>query len=57
MGRSDHGTLSLAALALFVIGTFGLFGQKRDPSTGFFLMPLGLPLVLDSLKLPFPSLR
>lgn len=39
----------LAALALLVIGTFGLFGQERDPLSGVFLLPLGLPwnLFLD----------
>lgn len=41
--------LYLAALALFLIGTYGLFGQERDPLSGVFLMPLGLPwnLLLD----------
>ncbi len=38
--------LYLAALALLLIGTFGLFGQERDPLAGVFLMPLGLPWVL-----------
>lgn len=40
----------LAALALMVIGTFGLFGQPRDPLGAVFLLPLGLPwkLLLDS---------
>jgi hypothetical protein len=33
-------------LALLLIGTFGLFGQERDPLAGIFLMPLGLPWVL-----------
>jgi hypothetical protein len=33
----------LVALAIFLIGTFGLFGQDRDPLSGVFLMPLGLP--------------
>jgi hypothetical protein len=33
-------------LALLLIGTFGLFGQERDPLAGVFLMPLGLPWVL-----------
>ncbi|WP_108259921.1 hypothetical protein [Mangrovicoccus ximenensis] len=33
----------LAALALLAIGSFGLFGQPRDPLAGVFLMPLGLP--------------
>ena len=40
------GILYLTALALLLIGTFGLFGQERDPSAGVFLMPLGLPWVL-----------
>lgn len=31
------------ALALLLIGTFGLFGQERDPLAGVFLIPLGLP--------------
>lgn len=35
--------LYLLALALFLVGTFGLFGQTRDPLSGVFLMPLGLP--------------
>ena len=39
------------ALALLLIGTFGLFGQERDPLAGVFLLPLGLPWVvwLDGL--------
>ena len=40
------GALYLVALALLLIGTFGLFGQERDPLAGVFLMPLGLPWVL-----------
>lgn len=31
------------ALALWLIGTFGWFGQARDPLSGIFLLPLGLP--------------
>lgn len=31
------------ALALFIIGTFGLFGQVPDPLSGIFLLPLGVP--------------
>ena len=40
-----------AALFLFAIGTFGWFGQERDPLSGVFLLPLGLPwnLMLDSV--------
>ena len=37
------GLLYLVALALLLIGTYGLFGQERDPLSGFFLLPLGLP--------------
>lgn len=35
--------LYLVALGLLAIGTFGLFGQEKDPLAGVFLMPLGLP--------------
>lgn len=35
--------LYVAALGLFLIGTFGFFSQTRDPLSGVFLMPLGLP--------------
>lgn len=31
------------ALLLMAIGTFGWFGQEKDPLSGIFLMPLGLP--------------
>lgn len=31
------------ALALFLIGIFGLFGQPSDPLSGVFLIPLGFP--------------
>ena len=43
--------LYLAALALLVIGTYGLFGQERDALSGVFLLPLGLPwnLLADNL--------
>ena len=50
------GALYLVALALLLIGTFGLFGQERDPLAGVFLIPLGLPWILwldwasDSLR-------
>ena len=50
------GVLYLVALALLLIGTFGLFGQERDPLSGIFLIPLGMPWILwvdgfsDSLK-------
>ncbi len=50
------GVLYLLALALLLIGTFGLFGQERDPLAGVFLMPLGLPWVLWLNGLPEPVL-
>lgn len=34
------------ALALFVIGTFGLFGSESGPLAGIFLVPLGLPWIM-----------
>jgi hypothetical protein len=41
--------LHAAALALYAIGSFGLFGSPRGPLAGVFLVPLGLPwnLLLD----------
>lgn len=39
------GVLYLAALVLFLVGTLGLFGQQKDPLSGVFLLPLGLPWV------------
>ncbi len=33
----------VVALALFFIGTFGLFGQEATPLAAVFLIPLGLP--------------
>lgn len=35
--------LYLLALMFFLVGTFGLFGQTRDPLSGVFLVPLGWP--------------
>lgn len=35
--------LYAVALALLAIGTFGLFGQPKDPVSGVFLLPLGVP--------------
>jgi len=37
--------LYLAALALLVVGTFGLFGSERGPLAGVFIVPLGLPWI------------
>jgi hypothetical protein len=41
--------LYVAALALYAIGAFGLFGSPQGPLAGVFLVPLGLPwnLMLD----------
>ena len=35
--------LYAGALALFAVGTFGLFGAEADPLAGVFLIPLGMP--------------
>ena len=35
--------LYVLALILLAIGTFGWFVQERDPLSGIFLVPLGLP--------------
>lgn len=35
--------LYIVALLFLLIGTFGLFGAERDPLSGIFLLPLGLP--------------
>lgn len=50
--------LYVAALGLLAIGTFGLFGQERDPLSGVFLLPLGLPwnLIGDRVGLEGPLL-
>ncbi len=52
--------LLLYAVALFLlaVGTFGWFGQDRDPLSGVFLIPLGLPWVWlgDAAGLPGPAL-
>lgn len=46
----------LVALALLAIGTFGLFGQARDPLAGVFLIPLGLPWNRMLARLPEAAL-
>lgn len=42
-----------AALALLLVGTWGLFGQERDPLSAVFLLPMGMPwnLLADRLGL------
>jgi hypothetical protein len=37
--------LYVLALALLLIGTFGLFGQEQDPLSGILLLPIGLPWI------------
>lgn len=53
---SIYVVLYLAALALLIVGTFGLFGQAEDPLAGVFLVPLGLPwnILLDRMGLAGP---
>ncbi len=43
--------LYVIALFLLAVGTFGWFGQERDPISAVFLIPLGLPwnLLADRL--------
>ena len=42
---AGFGLLYLAALGLFLVGTFGLFRSERDPLAAVFLVPLGLPWI------------
>jgi len=42
----------LLALALLLVGTYGLFGAEQDPLAGIFLLPLGLPWTLVTGRLP-----
>ncbi len=42
----------LLPIALLLIGTFGLFGNAKDPLAGIFLIPLGLPWKLMLGKVP-----
>lgn len=42
---SVFSTLYLLALAVLAVGTFGLFGQERDPLSAVFLVPLGVPWI------------
>ena len=49
--------LYVLAVFLLLVGTFGWFGQERDPLSGVFLIPLGLPWIwlLDTAGLEGPS--
>jgi hypothetical protein len=48
--------LYAVALGLYLVGTFGWFGQDTGPLAGIFLVPLGLPWSLievpDAVRLP-----
>lgn len=46
--------LYAAAFLLFLIGTYGWFGQAKGPLAGVLLIPLGLPwnLLADRLGVP-----
>ena len=48
--------LYVMALALYAIGTFGLFGSSPGPLAGVFLLPLGLPWTLLDGGMPDPML-
>ena len=37
------GLAYIAAVFIYLTGTFGWFGQERDALSGVFLIPLGLP--------------
>jgi hypothetical protein len=47
--------LYVAALALYFIGTFGLFGSESGPLAGIFLIPLGVPWHLLVELAPEPA--
>lgn len=47
--------LYLLALALFAIGTLGLFGSEKGPLAAIFLVPLGLPWNLFLDVFPDPA--
>ena len=49
--------LYVLAVFLLLVGTFGWFGQERDPLSGVFLILLGMPWIwlLDAAGLEGPS--
>jgi hypothetical protein len=47
--------LYAAALVLLLVGTFGLFGNERDPLAGIFLIPLALPWIFLVNLAPEPA--
>lgn len=44
--------LYIGALALLIVGTFGLFGQDKDPLSGIFLIPMGMPWTMLADYIP-----
>lgn len=44
-----------AALVIYLVGAYGLFGVAHDPLSGIFLVPLGLPwnLLADLVPVRF----
>lgn len=46
----------IAALAIFLTGTYGWFGQDTDALSGIFLIPLGFPWILLSIPEKFSAL-
>lgn len=54
MTAAIFAVLYAGALAVLLIGTFGLFGAGTDPLSGIYLMPLGLPwnLLVDAFPEP-----
>lgn len=47
--------LYAGAVVLLLIGTFGLFGNERDPLSAVFLLPIGLPWTLLVELAPEPA--
>jgi hypothetical protein len=41
--------LYVLALGVYLTGTYGWFGQNKDPLSGIFLLPLGMPWTLVEL--------
>ena len=48
--------LYAAALFIWAVGTFGWFGQERDPLSALFLVPLGLPWTILVIGAPDATL-
>jgi len=44
--------LYIGALSLLIVGTYGLFGVDKDPLSGIFLVPMGMPWIMASDYIP-----